>query len=140
MKHLILLFTAFLFINCSNDDNNNQPIPVTVNTAIVGKWQEQPVNTSCSQSEEVEFFATGTVTSLDLITPPCGYELGSATYNIQSSVLEVNIPDSSHSDGIYTIRYNILTVDATTLIVQPFYNDDVGTYSNLTEQFTYLRI
>lgn len=38
MKNLILLFTAFLFLNCSSDDNNNQPLLVTVNTAIVGAW------------------------------------------------------------------------------------------------------
>ena len=121
-----LALTTILFISsCSSSDDNNE----TATNSIIAKWEEQPVNTNCSQTETIEFFTNGTVQSLDLINPPCDYQLGTAEYTFEADILEVNIEDNSFSDGIYTIRYNVITLNETTLIVEPFYNDEVGTYT-----------
>ncbi|WP_298782383.1 lipocalin family protein [uncultured Polaribacter sp.] len=132
----LTLFTILLISSCSNSDDTNE----ISTSSIIAKWEEQPVNTNCSQTETIEFFANGTVQSLDLINPPCDYQLGTAEYTFEADILEVNIEDNSFSDGIYTIRYNVITLNETTLIVEPFYDDEVGTYTGTLERFTYQKI
>lgn len=133
----LALFTILLICSCSSSDDNNE---TNTTNLIVAKWEEQPVNTNCSQTETIEFFANGTVQSLDLINAPCDYQLGTAEYTFEADILEVNIEDNSFSDGIYTIRYNVITLNETTLIVEPFYDDEVGTYTGTLERFTYQKI
>lgn len=132
----LTLITILFISSCSSSDDSNQ----TTTNSIIAKWEEQPVNTGCSQTETIEFFANGTVQSLDLINSPCDYQLGSAEYTFEADILEVNIEDNSFSDGIYTIRYNVITLSETTLIVEPFYDDEVGTYTGSLERFTYQKI
>ena len=140
MKKLSIIYLTLITIlfvsSCSSSDDNNE----TTTNSIIAKWEEQPVNTNCSQTETIEFFANGTVQSLDLINAPCDYQLGTAEYTFEADILEVNIEDNSFSDGIYTIRYNVITLNETTLIVEPFYNDEVGTYTVALERFTYQKI
>ena len=132
----LVLITILLFGSCSSDDNNDE----SSTNSIIAKWEEQPVNTNCSQTETLEFFNNGMVESLDLINPPCGYVLGSAEYTFNSDVVTVNIEDNNFSDGIYTIKYNVITLNSTTLVVEPFYDDEVGTYTGTLERFTYQKI
>lgn len=133
----LTLFTILFISSCSSSDDNNE---TNTTNSIIAKWEEQPVNTNCSQTETIEFFTNGIVQSLDLINAPCDYQLGTAEYTLEADILEVNIEDNSFSDGIYTIRYNIITLNETTLIVEPFYDDEVGTYTGTLERFTYQKI
>jgi len=142
LKFTHLLLSSLLLLNsCSDseDDNTDSDTETTTNS-IIAKWEEQPVNTNCSQTETIEFFTNGTLESLDLINAPCDYQLGTAEYTFEDDVLEVDIEDNSFSDGVYTIRYNVITLNETTLIVEPFYDDEAGTYSDILERFTYQKI
>ena len=129
---LVLLICLSLFA-CSSDDNN-QPIPATTNTSLVGVWRlESAISggnavslTDCQKQTGVTFFDNGVVEELFILSDPCQLSTGSATYTFNGTAITVTEPTQ-------TTVYNVVSLSATHLVaadtfIEGFPSDVISTY------------